>query len=1246
MMYCMKRSIVLALCVALNVPSLPLFAEQHQAGQYLAPPVSRSFAWDDAFEIKHAYKLEEPLNKIIANIKSIDSKFIKALKDNEIFSVKTEIQKLIEIDSEIGSFKQTPENQGNFDAMLVRRSKLARSIAGMLLEKAEEDVEYKSILSKLADLSMEKMYALLDQRVANKDSSETKANSQKANLKRFINEWLEPKNSIPKNIVQGFYRGVLESRWDDIIYAYGMGYKTFGTAGIRNQAVYAKYRAILKLELEEFKNDVRAPILSGPNMINPVTLLQQVASISKLYEDYQIQLYNLIEQNKKLKEAAKELGIDMEFADNLGRGSVTIAFDSRLNGDYFAYLLATAYLKNGLKVNLFDAPAGVPAGAAASKGWRFFGRSRIIRVAVKTFNFRILGFLNVGGSALGNLISASHSEANYNGFKAFVGHWMSQVPAFVKDLIAKRYRNEVTYEDMKLELVDMDMKDFRNVFRQNRSNVRWLGDRNEKENFDYCGAKFTPFYPLYYDHLVRQSPIPYRKLTREEKRKIKEAKSNLPLLYSAFYGVGSIPGANLPLFFKMMGYNNFEIVKQQTENMDGTFPGHDMPDPGVVEGWMSNINDYINQHGTDLEGFKRGVNALEGKIPAATDPDADRYGNALPTSINGNMKNTFIEWWKRNVYEPELAKGGDEAILKAKEEYLKENMQDFRLLTANDAWAMLLFYRLLMQARAGVLDKNKIYIMIESHVTTEMLEDIASYFRKTYGLNIYVGKTWVGYTEIADLTRKYFDIARSAQSLYRLLLAEKYLSWLLPSKMLDAAISKSEAKFKECNSLLKDNVPYQEAGLDIIDDAILSLDEGNYTAAIKKIKSIREIEIACGIEESNGYGKLGRVGPHSGKIRDFHISEKDGGLAFFEFAEIYSFAKAIWNKEPYELFTNMIEKLGGYMGSENLYTRYPGAEGEEQKFNTVENLEKVFSLWVQKLKDMGEEVVFTINNENYSIDDILIYRAGKYDIFYKGLPEEGVRLILVNKKTKDKIKVTLRPSGTGDSNRDYNWLQGLIEGRDVNEFIKHMDESMENITRDFFGRFGMETERIVSEGNATSEANGFLLKMKTAGSAAHELVFEEVLGKNPFSEFDKLLLKNAKTHAYALRDISRLTKDEQEREVLKAREAQLENDRLWTNYLKTEEARNNPKQFNFSLGDAVNINMPNCFVKPLIISVCSFIAREMVMLGISSDQVTTSDREVTEMVQKLYDEEKENMRFQNPREVEKIKKGSQIEDSL
>ena len=170
-----------------------------------------------------------------------------------------------------------------------------------------------------------------------------------------IINWMKDKNiaKVSPNVIKGIKKAIINKRWEDIIYAF-LDDIAFGTAGIRGLA------ALTEQELAEFsKYGIGARILKGPNTINDVVLLLKSAGIANY--------------------AAK---------NNLKK--IVIGYDSRIQGEVFAHLIAKTFLARGLKVYLFDEATPFPE----------------LTFAVP--------FLKAD---VGIFISASHNDKRYNGYK-------------------------------------------------------------------------------------------------------------------------------------------------------------------------------------------------------------------------------------------------------------------------------------------------------------------------------------------------------------------------------------------------------------------------------------------------------------------------------------------------------------------------------------------------------------------------------------------------------------------------------------------------------------------------------------------------------------------------------------------------------------------------------------------------------------------------------------------------------------
>ncbi|MCK5177606.1 MAG: hypothetical protein KAQ92_07805, partial [Candidatus Aenigmarchaeota archaeon] len=501
---------------------------------------------------------------------------------------------------------------------------------------------------------------------------------------------------------------------------FGFGWREFGTAGIRNPAVQSSFKVIQELELDEFSKGPFSKILTGPNLINAVTILQQEAAITLVIREMQKKINN---GNTK--------GLEEEFVKNIQNNKITIAYDCRLNGEYFAHILAAAFLRNKIKVNLFDRPGGMPA--------LVYATSR-------------------SNSSYGFLISASHSEANYNGFKASLGNFMSQLDAEGKKIVMDA-RDNIDYENISLDLAKKDF-DISEILKKEKENLLWLGTNKLRNNFNYLGTKTKDFYELYYRHVGKRTPLKY--LPDEKRATVNEKKKEIDFLYTAFFGVGATIAGDLPGFFAEKGYcinNNKNLVVRQTQVMDGRFPGFIMPDPGVVEGWCVNFIDYLIQIGKkDLSNIDEAISCLNKKeVCIGTDPDIDRAGMAIPIpkGKNGNIKKLLLIELKKYIQKTEkISEKDGEKVFES-----MKKMNDFLLFTANDAWTFMIYHKLKIREENNALDKNKTYIIIKTHVTTPALQRVAQLYQKK-GYAVFVVNTYVGFTELAKKSRDLMAISK------------------------------------------------------------------------------------------------------------------------------------------------------------------------------------------------------------------------------------------------------------------------------------------------------------------------------------------------------------------------------------------------------------------------------------------------------------------------------------------------------
>ncbi|MCM8769329.1 MAG: hypothetical protein NC911_06615, partial [Candidatus Omnitrophica bacterium] len=175
------------------------------------------------------------------------------------------------------------------------------------------------------------------------------------NVEANLHAWLESR--VVADLVPGFVPGLRqafqEGRIDQIIYAF-LAEITFGTGGIRGIVAFTER------ELKEFaRKRERASVLRGPNTINEIVLLLKSTGVAR-------------------------------YAASRSLSRIVVGYDSRVQGRFFAELVSALFLEAGLQVYLFD---------------------RVCSFPELTFAIPYLK------ADMGILISASHNDKRYNGYK-------------------------------------------------------------------------------------------------------------------------------------------------------------------------------------------------------------------------------------------------------------------------------------------------------------------------------------------------------------------------------------------------------------------------------------------------------------------------------------------------------------------------------------------------------------------------------------------------------------------------------------------------------------------------------------------------------------------------------------------------------------------------------------------------------------------------------------------------------------
>ncbi len=464
-----------------------------------------------------------------------------------------------------------------------------------------------------------------------------------ANTYSNIERWLKDPyiDSISKMLKEGIEEAVEKKMWKELVNSFRQEVR-FGTGGIRGMMAFDK-KSIVKLKDEGIDTD----ILKGPNTINDLVFLLTSAGVAKFGKP------------KKL-------------------GKVVVGYDSRIRGYDFSRKVAELFLAYGYTVYFFDAPCPYPEVTFA-----------IPNKAVK--------------ADIGVLISASHNDYRYNGYKLSCANG-SQFDPEERDEMYNEYIRHAKPEDIKLC-----------TFGEAKEGKLWFlgGDRPES-GFDYAG-KEKYLINMHREHIEHVKSF---LVTDDLAERQKKAADPLNIAFCAFHGAGRVA---VPRLLREVGFLDVKPVngnksKLGLNELNGLFPAfcsdpgrEQQPDPGDPRAAKVAVDAFKE----DYEGEFENMDILVG-----TDPDADRCG----------------------------------VVVKVPEEQRHIYGNDYYLLPADDMWTLLLWYRLHMESVGSgrIKDVEKKFVVL-SHTTSDSITFLA---RKN---GIGVVKTWVGFAALAASTRDVWD---------------------------------------------------------------------------------------------------------------------------------------------------------------------------------------------------------------------------------------------------------------------------------------------------------------------------------------------------------------------------------------------------------------------------------------------------------------------------------------------------------
>jgi phosphoglucomutase len=457
----------------------------------------------------------------------------------------------------------------------------------------------------------------------------------------LLQQWLEDEQirAISPGVSEGLCEAISSERWEDLVNAFRQSAR-FGTGGIRGMMAFDR-QSIERLKRE----GIGAPILKGPNTINDVVLLLTSAGVAKFGKEQHPPFDKMV-----------------------------IGYDSRIRGSDFAAVVAQLFLAYDYTVYFFDEPVPYPE----------------MTFAIPSKDIK---------ADLGILISASHNDYRYNGYKLSCSNG-SQFDPEQRDEMYNKYIATATTRDIELRPFEEAAKD----------KLIFLGGEQRVDGFDYLGRE-----RLVLDiHAQHREHVKTFLLTDDLPQQERKAADPLRIAYCAFHGAGR---RAVPRLLREVGFTDVKVITEGGLNeLDGLFPSF-CSDPGREQ--QPDPGDPRAAH-TAVEAFKRQYGSIDNfDILIGTDPDADRCGVVVKVPPDQQSLSGSREWV---------------------------------LLPADEMWALLLWYRLHrdIEKHGQVQDADKKFIVL-SHTSSDSLVLLA----RKHGLGVV--KTWVGFAALAAAVRDVWE---------------------------------------------------------------------------------------------------------------------------------------------------------------------------------------------------------------------------------------------------------------------------------------------------------------------------------------------------------------------------------------------------------------------------------------------------------------------------------------------------------
>ncbi|HUT24321.1 MAG TPA: hypothetical protein VM492_08275, partial [Sumerlaeia bacterium] len=384
-----------------------------------------------------------------------------------------------------------------------------------------------------------------------------------------------------------------------------------------------------------------APILKGPNTFNSIVLLLTSAGVAKFGKD------------RNLKK-------------------IVIGYDCRVRGLDFAATIAQLFLACGYAVYFFDAPCLYPE----------------VTFAIPDSAVR---------AHLGILISASHNDYRYNGYKLSCANG-SQFDPQEREAMYNDYIRKARTDDIML----CSFEDAPN------ERLYFLGGDAPVKGFDYAGkeANLINMHERHREHVKRFL------MTEDLAERQARAPKPLEIGFCAFHGSGNVA---VPRLLEEVGFRRiWPVTKRGLNDCNGLFPSfrsapglEQQPDPGDPRAAYIAVDAFKEEYSAKFQDMD---------ILIGTDPDGDRCGVVVKVPEE-----------QRFMYDD----------------------RDWTLLPADELWALIIWYRIQreIERHGRIPDVEKKFIAL-SHTTSDCITKLAA----KHGIGVV--KTWVGFAALAAATRE------------------------------------------------------------------------------------------------------------------------------------------------------------------------------------------------------------------------------------------------------------------------------------------------------------------------------------------------------------------------------------------------------------------------------------------------------------------------------------------------------------